>query len=153
MKESNETDDLHLCVHLALIIARNSAEECIIPKIQKKEMKILHSDNISAYLKAAEKRGVPPMFFLEFTSGVRMGELVALLWSDLDVDKKTLPITKQAVRAEGGEIKVTRPKTDHSMRKISIPQEAIDPLIQEHAKHPGNPSHPRPDICTAPTRW
>ncbi|MGI5973865.1 MAG: site-specific integrase [Oscillospiraceae bacterium] len=63
----------------------------------------------------------------------------APLWSDLDTEKKTLTVTKQAVRAEGGEIKVTRPKTDNSMRRISIPQETIELLIQEHAKHPDNP--------------
>ena len=79
------------------------------------------------------------MFFLELTSGLRKGELVALLWSDLDVERKTLSVSKQAVRAEGGEIKVTRPKTATSVRKISIPQEAVDLLIQEHDKHPDNP--------------
>ena len=133
---------LHNCLDRAVkehLIPRNPTEECIIPKLQKKEMKILHPDNISAYLKAAEARGVLPMFFLELTSGVRKGELVALLWSDLDTEKKTLSVTKQAVRGPNGEIRVGRPKTDNSMRKISIPQEAIDLLIQEHDRHPDNP--------------
>lgn len=76
---------------------------------------------------------------LELTSGLRKGELVALLWSNLDVERKTLSVSKQAVRAEGGEIKVTRPKTATSIRKISIPQEAVDLLVQEHDKHPDNP--------------
>jgi integrase len=102
-------------------------------------MKILHPDNIHVYLKAAEERGVLPMFYLELTSGVRKGELVALLWSDLDVEKKTLSVTKQAVRDPNGEIRVGRPKTDNSMRSISIPQKAVDLLLQEHAKHPDNP--------------
>lgn len=105
----------------------------------QKEMKTLRQEDISAYLKAADARGVLPMFLLELTSGLRKGELVALLWSDLDVERKTLSVSKQAVRAEGGEIKVTRPKTATSIRKISIPQEAVDLLIQEHDKHPDNP--------------
>ncbi|MDO4552086.1 MAG: site-specific integrase [Bacillota bacterium] len=133
---------LHNCLDRAVkerLIPHNPTEDCIIPKLQKKEMKILHPDHISAYLKAADERGVLPMFFLELTSGVRKGELVALLWSDLNVEHRTLSVTKQAVRGEGGEIKVTRPKTDNSMRKISIPQEAIDLLILEHARHPDNP--------------
>ena len=133
---------LHNCLDRAVkehLISRNPTEECIIPKIQRKEMKILHPDNIHVYLKAAEARGVLPMFYLELTSGVRKGELVALLWSDLDVEKKTLSVTKQALRGPNGEIRVGRPKTDNSMRSISIPQEAVDLLIQEHAKHPDNP--------------
>jgi integrase len=133
---------LHNCLDRAEkehLIPRNPTEECIIPKIQRKEMKILHPDNISAYLKAADERGALPLFFLELTSGVRKGELVALLWSDLDIERKTLSVSKQATHGEGGEIKVTRPKTETSIRKISIPQETVDLLIQEHEKHPDNP--------------
>ena len=133
---------LHNCLDRAVkehLISRNPTEECIIPKIQRKEMKILHPDNIHVYLKAAEARGVLPLFYLELTSGVRKGELVALLWSDLDIEKKTLSVTKQALRGPNGEVRVGRPKTDNSMRSISIPQEAVDLLIQEHAKHPDNP--------------
>ena len=96
---------LHNCLERARkerLIMRNPTEDCIIPKVEKKEMKILRQEDISAYLKAADARGVLPMFFLELTSGLRKGELVALLWSDLDVERKTLSASKQAVRAEGG---------------------------------------------------
>lgn len=34
---------------------------------------------------------------------------------------------------------MTRPKTENSIRLISISQEAVDLLVQEHAKRPGNP--------------
>ena len=150
---------LHNCLDHAVkehLISRNPTEECIIPKIQRKEMKILHPDNIHVYLKAAEARGVLPMFYLELTSGVRKGELVALLWSDRDVEKKTLSVTKQAIRGPKGEVRVDRPKTDNSMRKISIPQGAVDLLIQKHAKHPDNPymfPSPKTGGCTIPTQW
>ena len=36
------------------LILTNPTENCIIPKIEKQEMKILHPDHISAYLDAAE---------------------------------------------------------------------------------------------------
>ena len=82
---------IHMMLHNALdravkerLILRNPTEDCIIPKIQKQEMKILHPEDMKAYLEAADKRGVLPMFYLELTSGIRKGELVALLWSDLD---------------------------------------------------------------------
>ena len=136
---------LHMMLHNCLdrarrerLILRNPTEDCIVPKTEKQEMKILHPEDISAYLKAAEARGVLPMFFLELTSGLRKGELVALLWSDLDIERKTLSVSKQVVRAEGRELKVTRPKTATSIRKISIPKEAVELLIQEHEKHPDN---------------
>ena len=78
------------------------------------------------------------MFFLELVSGVRKGELVALLWSDVDVHNKTISVSKQATVIDH-QLQVTRPKTETSIRKISIPQEAVDLLIQEHEKHPSSP--------------
>lgn len=99
-------------------------------------MHILHPEDISAYLKEADKRGVLAMFFLELTTGLRKGELVALLWSDLDETLMTLNVCKQAVRVKGGGVKVTRPKTETSIRRISLSQETVDILRKELAKHP-----------------
>lgn len=120
------------------LILRNPTEDCIIPKIEKQEMKILHPEDMSAYLQAAEKREVLPMFYLELVSGVRKGELIALLWDDLDTTGRTISVSKQ-VSARNGAITISRPKTENSVRKISIPQDAVELLIQEHEKHPDNP--------------
>lgn len=136
---------IHMMLHNALdravkerLILRNPTEDCIIPKIEKQEMKILHPEDMSAYLQAADNHGVLPMFYLELVSGVRKGELVALLWDDLDIASRTISVNKQAA-VRNGEITISRPKTETSVRRISIPQEAIDLLIQEHEKHPDNP--------------
>ena len=136
---------IHMMLHNALdravkerLILRNPTEDCIIPKIEKQEMKILHPEDMSAYLQAADNHRVLPMFYLELVSGVRKGELVALLWDDLDTASRTISVSKQAA-VRNGEITISRPKTETSVRRISIPQEAIDLLIQEHEKHPDNP--------------
>ena len=137
---------IHTMLHNALdravkerLIVRNPADDCIPPKIPKHEMKILPPDQIKSYLTAAEQRGVLPMFYLELISGLRKGELVALQWSDLDIENKTISVSKQAGRNNAGEPDITRPKTENSIRKISIPQDAVDLLIAEHQKHPSNP--------------
>ena len=137
---------IHTMLHNALdravkerLIVRNPADDCIPPKIPKHEMKILPPDQIKSYLTAAEQRGVLPMFYLELISGLRKGELVALQWSDLDIENKTISVSKQAGRNNAGEPDITRPKTENSIRKISIPQDAVDLLIAEHKKHPSNP--------------
>ena len=120
------------------LIATNPTENCKIPKLEKPEMKILKPEQISAYLKAADERGLLPLFFLELTSGIRKGELVALLWTDLNVENKTISITKQAYAIKG-EVQILKPKTKTSIRIISIPQQAVNLLIREHEKHPDNP--------------
>ena len=137
---------IHTMLHNALdravkerLIVRNPADDCVPPKIPKHEMKILPPEQIKSYLTAAEQRGVLPMFYLELISGLRKGELVALQWSDLDIENKTISVSKQAGRNNAGEPDITRPKTENSIRKISIPQDAVDLLVAEHQKHPGSP--------------
>ena len=79
------------------------------------------------------------MFYLELVSGLRKGELVALRWDDLDVQSKTISVSRQYVRNPDGSLELTRPKTENSVRLVSIPQAAVDLLLQEHDHHPDNP--------------
>ncbi len=102
-------------------------------------MSILKPEDISAYLTAAEKRDALPMFYLELVSGLRKGELVALRWDDLDTKNRTISVSKQYIRNPNGEVALSRPKTETSIRRVSIPQEAVDLLIQEHDRHADSP--------------
>ena len=143
---STTVRSLHLMLHSAFeravkerLIPRNPTEDCIAPKIQKFEMQILQPKHIKEYLNAANVRGLLPMFYLELVSGLRKGDLTALLWSDLDIQNRTISVSKQYVKNPNGELTLSRPKTETSVRKVSIPQEAIDLLIAEHDKHPDNP--------------
>lgn len=120
------------------LIPFNPAIGCRLPPKEKKEMKILPAEQIGAYLSAAEEHGVLPMFYLELTTGLRRGELTALLWTDLDVESRTLAVSKSAGRLKG-EVRVTQPKTASSVRTICLPKETVDLLVQEHEKHPSNP--------------
>ena len=137
---------IHLMLHNALdravkehLIQRNPTTDCIAPKLEKKEMKFLPAEDMKAYLAEAQRRNVLPMFYLELVSGLRKGELVALLWSDLDIENQTISVSKQATRDENGNIVITRPKTETFVRLVSIPQKAVELLQREHLKHPDNP--------------
>ena len=137
--------NVHLMLHAALeravkerLIPRNPAKDCIAPNPRKVEMQILPSEDMHAYLEAAKARNLLPMFYLELVSGLRKGELVALRWDDVDIQGKTISVRKQYVRNPDGSLELTRPKTKNSVRLVSIPQAAIDLLIQEHDKHPNS---------------
>ena len=87
-------------------------------------MQIIPPEKIRDYLKAAEEWGVLPMFYLELSTGLRRGKLVALLWSDLNLQTKTLTVSKSVSRGKG-ELVVTEPKTENSVREIYLSDEAI----------------------------
>ena len=120
------------------LIVRNPADDCIPPKIPKHEMKILPPEQIKSYLTAAEQRSVLPMFYLELSTGLRRGELVALLWSDLNLQTKTLIVSKSVSRGKG-ELVVTEPKTENSVREIYLSDEAIRLLVEDRKNHPFSP--------------
>ena len=143
---STTVRSVHLMLHSAFeravkerLIPRNPTDDCIAPKVQKVEMKTLRPEHLKSYLDAADARGVLPMFYLELVSGLRKGELVALLWDDLDIQNRTISVSKQYIKNPSGTLTLSRPKTETSVRRVSIPQEAVDLLIQEHEKHPENP--------------
>ena len=132
---------LHNCLEQAVaehLLLANPAQGCKLPQLEKKEMKILPQEKIGMYLAEAEKRGLLAAFYLELTTGLRRGELLALQWTDLDVESKTLSITKQVNRING-ELVVSPPKTRNSVRTLALPQQAVDLLIAEQQKHPRNP--------------
>ena len=132
---------LNNCLEQAVaerLILVNPARGCKLPKMEKWEMKVLPEDKIKPYLMEAEKRGLLAPFYLELTTGLRRGELLALLWTDLDVENRTISITKQVNRIKG-ELVVSLPKTQNSVRVLPVSQQAVDLLVEELEKHPGNP--------------
>lgn len=155
VKRNEKTTDLSLSIrfvralHMVLrgclqqavkerLINHNPCDNCRIPKLDKKEMKIIPPEKVGEYLKQAGECGVLPMFYLELTSGLRRGELLGLLWTDLNVKQRTISISKQLGRLNG-ELVVSTPKTPNSIRTVVIPQQAVDLLAAEHEKHPDSP--------------
>lgn len=120
------------------LILSNPAQGCKLPKLEKKEMRILPQEKIGMYPAEADRRGLLAAFYLELTTGLRRGELLALCWTGLNAETKTISVTKQVNRIKG-ELVVSPPKTQNSVRTLAIPQQAVDLLIEEHKKHPGNP--------------
>ena len=132
---------LRQCLEQAVterLIPYNPANGCRLPKKEKKKMQIIPPEKIQDYLKAAEECGVLPMFYLELSTGLRRGELVALLWSDLNLQTKTLTVSKSVSRGKG-ELVVTEPKTENSVREIYLSDEAIRLLVEDRKNHPFSP--------------
>ena len=105
------------------LIPFNPAEFCIPPKVTKPELQVIPSERYQSYLTAAEQRGVLPMFYLELATGLRKGEIAALLWSDYDAQTQTIHVTKQYL-FYNGQGTVSPPKSSTSVRYVSIPEEA-----------------------------
>ena len=120
------------------LILSNPAANCKAPKTVRKEMKVLPEELIGPYLHEAKQRGVFAPLYLELTSGLRRGELLALLWKDLNVKERTLSVTKSVCRIDH-QLVVSQPKTKNSLRLLTLPESTVQILVEEHEKHPDNP--------------
>lgn len=69
------------------------------------------------------------IYELLFWLGCRIGEVMALTFSDIDYEKSTVTINKTLFR-RGKEILITTPKTESSVREVTIPEFLVDEIKQ-----------------------
>lgn len=128
---------LQQCLDQAIrdgLIGDNPARAFYYSKPKKVNADVLTPLEMEDYLDAAERLGYLPMFMLALTTGIRQGELIALKWSDLDIESRTLTVAENraVVRRELVEY-------GSQTRTIALTPEVIDLLIREHDKHPSSP--------------
>ena len=128
---------LQQCLDQAIrdgLLTENPAKAFHYRKSMTVKANIMMPLEMEDYLDAAERLGYLPMFMLALTAGLRQGELIALKWSDLDIESRTLTIAENraVVRRELVEY-------GDQTRTIALTPEVIDLLIMEHAKHPNSP--------------
>ena len=128
---------LQQCLDQAIrdgLITENPAKAFHYRKSTTVKANIMMPLEMEDYLDAAERLGYLPMFMLALTSGIRQGELIALKWSDLDIESQTLNVAenRSVVRRELVEY-------GSQTRAIMLTPEVVDLLIMEHSKHPSSP--------------
>ena len=128
---------LQQCLDQAIrdgLLTENPAKAFRYRKSTTVKANIMTPLEMEDYLDAAERLGYLPMFMLALTTGLRQGELIALKWSDLDIENWTLTIAENraVVRRELVEY-------GSQTRTIALTPEVIDLLIREHDKHPSSP--------------
>lgn len=114
-------------------LAENPARAYQYPVIRQVKAETLNDQEIEDYLEAAEELRYLPIFLLALEQGLRQRELIALKWSDLNIEARTLTVhEKRAV--ECGKLVEYGNKT----RTIDLPQFTVEQLIEEHEKHPSS---------------
>ena len=133
---------LHQALNAAVdrhLIVKNPTDDVTLPKKVTAAKTILNDKQLERFMEAIKAdEHWHDFFYLEITTGLRRGELLALQWTDLDIENRTLAVTRQVNRISG-ELAVSPPKTRNSIRTLALPQQAVDLLIAEHQKHPRNP--------------
>ena len=120
------------CAYNLDLISKDITNKITLPKCKEKkievfdvkEQQLLESFCLS---KKANYIGIVLCLY----SGIRIGELLALTWDDIDFDKKLLSVNKNvcAIKINGkSSLHIDEPKTKSSIRIIPIPKQLISYL-------------------------
>jgi integrase len=100
------------------------------PKVRKEEIQVLDDAELGALLKRLKGRSIYMPVMMAASTGMRRGEILALRWKDIDLDRATLQVAQVVEQTKSG-ITLKEPKTDRSRRTIALPAR----LVQELRRH------------------
>jgi len=116
------------------LIARNPAADLELPTVPKAAMVTLTREQAGALLRAAEPRPLLRyLVMLGVATGARLGELLALRWTDVDLDKATLRIGASR-HIVNGRMQVKGPKTEAGYRTVVLGPSTVAALKRLRAE-------------------
>lgn len=111
-------------------IARNVALLVDAPKVEQYEVKPMDSEEAQKFLNVIKGDRLEALFRVGLAVGMRRGEVLALKWSDVDLESAVLRVTGSLQRLQGKLI-VQPPKTKKSTRALKIPKSLLA-ILREH---------------------
>jgi len=110
------------------VLARNPCDvfKRRLPKVERQEMATLSADQSAALL---DKVRLTPLYWpvlLALATGARRGELLALKWKNVDLDRNTLRVV-ESLEQTGAGLRFKPPKSGRG-RAITLPAFAVEEL-------------------------
>lgn len=126
----------HRVLHTALdwatrknLLARNVADNVDPPRVVRPEMHALDEDQTAAVLDLIESNA-PDLYLpalVAVSTGMRRGELLALRWSDVDLDGLTVSVGRSLQETKAGGLAFKEPKNGRT-RGVGISQDVAAEL-------------------------
>jgi integrase len=112
------------------LVPYNVAAESDAPKVPHEEMKTFDRDQVRQLLEALKGSHLEALFVLAVGLGVREGELLGTRWSDIDLDRGVLRITRGLQRVSR-EFILVEPKSRTSRRALPLSAPAVE-ILRAH---------------------
>lgn len=131
---ANTVRHLHTTIHVALedalrldLVLRNVADLARPPKAPHLEMQTYTPAQANRLLEAAKGDRLEALYVLMLTTACRLGELLGLRWSAVDLERNEMHITA-SLKDVLGHRTLGTPKTAHSRRTIPLTPVAVTAL-------------------------
>lgn len=116
------------------ILAINPCDAVDAPRATTEEIHPLDSDQANAFLMAARDDRFEALFILALRTGMRRGEMLALKWQDVNLERGTLLVRASLRGRKGGGYDFLPPKTKAGRRTIALTPTVIDALKAHRAR-------------------
>jgi len=128
----------HRLIHVALesavkwqLVHRNVADSVDAPKYRQKEMNTFDEEGMLAFLESVIATEYYSVFYTALFTGMRRSELLALRWSDLDLDLGYISINRSLHHLADKSFVFQPPKTTKSRRQVPLsPSTSI--MLRQH---------------------
>jgi integrase len=100
-----------------------------IPRAEKPRIEPLTPEQARVLLAAVRGDPLEALYRVALSLGLRRGEVLALRWEDIDVDRRELHVTG-SVRRVSGKLRRRLPKTNSSIRTLPVPALLLEVLRQ-----------------------
>lgn len=114
------------------MLARNPCAGVKPPRPVRATVRTLSRNEIGLILKVASPEMYVPVL-LAVTTGMRRGELLALRWEDVDLDRAILQVRSSLEQTRAG-VAFTQPKTPKARRAVALPEAAVSVLRQQRVR-------------------
>jgi len=113
------------------LVARNVCKEQPAPKVQDDERTIVR--DVPALVAALQSWRHAPVAVVALFTGMRLGEVLALRWSNVDLDRKIIRVHEALEQTAAFGVRFKPPKSKAGRRDITMPDILVDSL-REHRK-------------------
>jgi integrase len=113
------------------MLQKNPASTVELPEHSQKEIKVFTMEEQNKFFEAAKDDALYDFFVIAVDTGIRLGELLAITWKDVDLKNELISISKNLIYVkdynnEGDKENILKiqevPKTKASIRKVPLTQ-------------------------------
>ena len=115
------------------LLEHNVCKDVSPPRVPPPEIRPLSLDEAKRFLAAAQGDRYEALYMLGLTSGMRLGELGGLFWSDTDLTRRVVHVQRALITGHGRQT-LESPKTPGSRRGIALTVKAVDALLHHRER-------------------
>jgi integrase len=118
------------------LLAANPVEDAEKPNVEDEEAgTVLDEAELAELVKAFEGRSLYPIVATAAFTGMRRNEILALRWTDVDFDARTISITRSVEQTKAHGRRLKSPKRWKQARVITIDDNLVGLLRREKVRH------------------